>query len=133
MNKASDAEKEKIFLRPHHALCAAFFEGKGYDERFVRHMQKTLDMLERDDPEVLLTDGCDELCSACPNRENGQCVTDRKVRGIDERAAAAMEVKTGETLTWRELSEKAKEKVILSGKLKDVCRDCQWIGICVKE
>ena len=128
----STVEKKKILLRPHHALCAAFFEGKGYDAAFVRHMQETLELLDRDDPEVSLTDGCDELCSACPHRKNGQCETDAKARGIDERAFTAMELKTGESLTWRELSEKAKEKVILSGKLKDVCRECEWIGICAK-
>ena len=26
------------YLRPHHGLCIAFFEGKGYNQKFVENM-----------------------------------------------------------------------------------------------
>ena len=116
-------------LRPHHALCAQFFEGKGYSEAFVAHMYGVLAALERDGV-VTLTDECDAICAGCPNNKGGVCETDEKVKAIDRRAIEAMGVRFGDTLPWRELSTLAKEKIVAAGKLKDVCCDCEWIGIC---
>ena len=116
-------------LRPHHALCAQFFEGKGYSEAFVAHMYAILEKLERGGI-VALTDGCDAICAGCPNMQNGVCETDEKVRAIDRRAIEAMGVRFGDTLPWRDLSSLAKDRIIAAEKLSDVCRDCEWIDIC---
>ena len=116
-------------LRPHHALCAQFFEGKGYSEAFVAHMYGVLKELECG-AAVTLVDGCDAICAGCPNERDGACETDEKVRAIDRRAIEAMGVRFGDTLPWRDLSALAKDRIIAVGKLKDVCRDCEWIGVC---
>ena len=42
-----------MLIRPHHALCAQFFEGKGYSERFVGHMYQ------------ILADRLTEVCQDC--------------------------------------------------------------------
>ena len=118
-----------IDLRPHHALCAQFFEGKGYSEAFVAHMYGILSELDRG-ASVTLVDVCDAICAGCPNNRDGVCETDEKVRAIDRRALEAMGVRFGDTLPWRDLSALAKEKIVAAGKLKDVCCDCEWIGIC---
>ena len=118
-----------IQLRPHHALCAQFFEGKGYSEAFVGHMYSVLAELERGGI-VTLTDGCDAICSRCPNNRDGVCETDEKVKAIDRRAIEAMGLRIGETLPWRALSALAKERIVAAGTLTDVCRDCEWIGLC---
>ena len=34
-------------IRPHHGLCIAFFEGKGYSPEFVRHMEQTIANLKQ--------------------------------------------------------------------------------------
>ena len=116
-------------LRPHHALCAQFFEGKGYSEAFVAHMYGVLSELEHGGI-VTLTDGCDAICAGCPNEQNGVCETDEKVKAIDRRAIEAMGLSFGDTLPWRDLSTLARERILAAGKLKSVCRDCEWIGIC---
>ncbi len=121
---------KSLSLRPHHALCAQFFEGKGYSERFVENMREVLACLNNENPAIRLTVGCDVLCSACPNRVGGVCLTDEKVRGIDGRALEALKLKAGETIPWNKLSERAERDIIRAGKLGDVCRDCEWIGIC---
>ena len=36
-------------------------------------------------------------------------------------------------IDWRELSTLANERIIRAGKLREVCRNCQWITICDKE
>ena len=121
---------EHVLLRPHHALCAQFFVGKGYDERFVQHMSAVLAALNGGDAAVTLTDGCDVICAACPHKVGGTCDTEEKVRGIDERAVEALALRFGDTLPWRALCERAQREIIRPGKLRCVCRDCQWIGIC---
>lgn len=121
-----------IELRPHHALCIQFFEGKGYSEGFVSHMTDVIEKL-CDDTEIEITNDCDMICSACPENADGICRSADKVSGIDKRAAEYMGIKTGERSPWRRISALAMDKIIDKGKLKDVCRDCKWIDICNKE
>jgi hypothetical protein len=69
-------------LRPHHALCALFFEGKGYSQTFVDNMTTFL----ADSSQMLqITAGCDTLCMACPNNFNGLCSDAAKVSLFDQR------------------------------------------------
>ena len=35
-----------ICLRPHHGMCLAYFEGKGYSDGFTVNMQKMLEFFE---------------------------------------------------------------------------------------
>ena len=119
-----------MIIRPHHVLCAHFFVGKGYSEAFVAHMRQTLELLSRDGAAVTLTDGCDELCSACPNNHGGVCETETKVRAIDGRAIAAMQLHFGDTAAWSDLCAHAERGILAQGLLREVCRDCEWIGLC---
>ena len=116
-------------IRPHHALCAQFFRGKGYSEAFVENMGAVLSALHGGAC-VTLTDGCDAICAACPNNHGGVCATDEKVRGIDARAERAMGLHTGDTLLWRELCERSEKEIIIPGKVREICRGCEWIGLC---
>ncbi len=118
-----------MLIRPHHALCAQFFVGKGYSEAFVTHMYATLAALNAG-ADVTLTDGCDAICSGCPNNRDGVCETEEKVQAIDRCAIEAMGLSFCDTLPWRDLSALAKDRIILPDRLEDVCRDCAWIGIC---
>ena len=117
-------------LRPHHALCAQFFVGKGYSEQFVAHMYRVLSELSRDEALVTLTDECDDICTACPNQRSGSCETAAKVAAIDRRAADAMGLKVGDTLSWRDICAIARRQIIEPGRLAEICADCEWIGIC---
>ncbi len=120
-----------VELRPHHALCLQFFEGKGYSEAFIEHMY----MIERElenDPLVKLTEGCDDICAICPHMVGGICDHREKVCGIDRRASDIIGLEEYSELSWSELSALSRERVIDAGKLSDVCRDCQWITICDK-
>ncbi len=61
-----------IPIRPHHGMCLAYFEGKGYSEGFTAHMQKMLELFLKDGengkkPRILLAPPPDEICTACPN------------------------------------------------------------------
>ena len=122
-----------LSLRPHHALCIRFFEGKGYSEAFILHMTSVIEALQRDDPTVTLCGGCDILCAECPHNKGGVCDHDEKVRGIDERTLELTELSVGDALPWHELYTRAYDSIIKAGRLKEVCRDCQWLNICISK
>ena len=35
-------KQNSICLRPHHGMCLAYFEGRGYSREFAEHMGKIL-------------------------------------------------------------------------------------------
>ena len=124
--------KNPMHIRPHHAVCAQFFVGKGYSAAFVDHMYRILAALDCDGAVVTLTDGCDAICSACPENRDGVCRSEQKVHSIDRRAIEAMGCRFGDTLPWQTLTALARDNIITPQKLLEICRDCEWIGICSK-
>ena len=119
-----------ITLRPHHAVCAQFFEGKGYSDQFTKHMRSVLAALKSTDPVVTITGGCDCICAECPNQINGVCTSDEKVKGIDRRAVNKMDLDFGVSVRWSRLCSLAVQTIIRPDLLRDVCGDCEWIGLC---
>ena len=114
-------------LRPHHALCALFFQGKGYSKEFVENMDK---LLSRNEAQITVTFGADFLCNSCPNLENGACKTYEKVKAYDEKTAELCGFSKGETMSLDEFKNCALEKIVKKGLLKNVCGDCSWSDIC---
>ena len=116
-------------LRPHHALCALFFEGRGYSEAFIENMTAFVA-----DPGQLLqiTSGCDALCQACPNNLNDQCVDEAKVSLFDQRTlnhcGEAFQVDQPKSLS--ELCQNVCEAILQQGLLAEVCGECEWARLC---
>ena len=117
-------------LRAHHALCIRFFQGKGYSAAFTDHMSKVVQRLEENDPEVMLLRECDTLCECCPHERDGVCESAEKVRRYDESVLALCHLQPGEILRWSDLKHLADAIILASGRLADVCSDCQWHGLC---
>ena len=53
---------QELKLRPHHALCVRFFEGKGYSEDFTKNMYSVIEKLNND-PVIKIVFGYDDLCN----------------------------------------------------------------------
>lgn len=68
-----------IRLRPHHGMCLAYFEGKGYSDGFTGNMQHMLELLEKGADVEMAVFG-DEICKACPNLKHGVCLLDSELR-----------------------------------------------------
>lgn len=123
-----------LCLRPHHALCIQKFTGHGYDRAFTLHMTAIVSALgAAPDTPVLLTPGCDEVCGQCPNNRSGACVSLEKVRRIDEAVLALCGLAYGQTVTWRELSSTARERIFHTPEFKAVCSSCEWYGLCAAD
>ena len=96
-------------LRYHHILCLPRFEGKGYSNDFCKNMQKIKDRYEKQ--EVTFVEHCDDVCSCCPNNENGSCKEEEKVKKYDKKV--------------KELVENG-----ITPTPSLVCSDCKWYYIC---
>lgn len=118
-------------IRPHHLLCIQFFEGKGYNDDFVKHMAEIHSRLINHNPKIHLVKGTDDICSKCPNNENGQCNKEPSVSGNDKRTYQAIKDEIKGDETWEELTELVYKNIIEQNKLKHVCQTCRWSNICM--
>lgn len=116
-------------IRPHHGLCTAFFVGKGYDSEFTANMRNMIDMLESLDPVVTLTAETDVICKKCPNNVCGKCKSS-KPEIYDAKVSDLTGITVNTDLKWSVFRDTVKEKIIESGRLSEVCGDCQWFRIC---
>ena len=98
-----------ICLRPHHGMCLAYFEGKGYSDGFTVNMQKMLEFFEKG-ADIELTVSGDEICKECPNLKEGSCVSAGLVEAYDRKVLEA----------WG-LSEKAQMISGICGKCAEKC------------
>ncbi len=119
----------QVVLRAHHALCLQFFCGNGYSEEFVRNTYRILELL-REDHEIVVADGADDLCGCCPLLENGICVNYENTSLLDRAVEGICGFSAGDRLTAGEFFGAAREKVILVGKQKEICGDCRWSRLC---
>ena len=120
-------------LRPHHGICIGFFQGKGYSKEFTEHMTDTIKYLEKNNPQICVTFGTDEICRACPNNINGQCNGDEKVSAIDKRCLDALNIKDNTIINYKDYKALIKEKILDKAIGINICKDCQWTHICYKQ
>lgn len=126
-------------LRLHHLLCIFGFRGLGYDEKFIKGMERVIQKI-KDNPtlEIELIKGCDDICRACPFNINGLCENEavggeERVRERDRQVAGRLDLKAEDILTIKEVLDSVKKK-IKPGDLSVICKDCPWLkmGYCAE-
>ncbi len=122
-----------IHLRPHHGMCLYYFQGKGYSGEFVRNMSEYKHLLETENPLVQITEGMDDLCAKCPNNRDGICTSQEKVLAYDSAVLDACGLSFRTVLPYNDFSELVQEEILLSGKRRQICADCQWNLLCSAE
>jgi hypothetical protein len=110
-------------------MCLAYFQGSGYSEGFTKHMGEMLEIFEKDVP-VRLTVATDEICSACPNNQEGSCIELNLVKRYDEAVLSKCGLTEGMELGFFEFTKTVQEKIIASGLRSEICGECQWDDIC---
>lgn len=113
-----------IRLRPHHLLCVQNFRGHGYNEAFTRKMQSVVTAL-RDCPDrqVLITEGADDLCAACPHCRKGECESQNPGK-FDALTAALAGLAPGDLLACRDFPP------VTPDLLEACCPGCEWGDLC---
>ena len=124
---------DDILLRPHHALCICFFEGKGYSSNFTEHMAGTIEKLQKPGRYVVLVDKEDEICRKCPNYLESGCSQKEKVQRYDRGVTHMTDVSYGEKVEFRRLQELVESRIMAAGRFPDLCGDCEWASICHKK
>ncbi|MCM1314151.1 MAG: DUF1284 domain-containing protein [Prevotella sp.] len=112
-------------LRPHHALCINFFEGKGYSNEFTENMTRIIENF-RENPIIEITTGHDVICSKCTCTDCHDKALSYDMKVIDICGISGK-------ISWKNLQKTIHEKIISAGKLKEICGNCQWFYICEKK
>ena len=110
-------------------MCYAFFKGIGYSDSFTAHMAEVQNLL-KDNPDVKVLNTPDEVCSACPNLQNGVCTSPDQVKGYDDSVLSLCGLTPGTVLPWEAFSSLVRENILSKGKRESICGDCQWSSIC---
>ena len=124
------AAAEGLKLRGHHLLCVFGFDGLGYDRRFVRNMHAiTRAFFSQADRSVLVVEGCDDICAACPRMDSGGCA--RPGEGIvaerDRAVLARLDLKVGSRYRAAALVRAVVSRVRPEA-LDAICEGCEWLA-----
>ena len=118
-----------VKLRPHHILCTQNFVGHGYNEEYADHMKRMIDDLVQGG-DIILHEGCDDICSKCPNNDEGKCTSLDKVDRMDRDVLKVCGLAYGERLKYKDASLQAKEKIFATEEFARICGDCEWYETC---
>lgn len=113
-------------LRGHHLVCLHFFQGKGYDDRFVENLHGVLASVKQWG--TLVLSGADDVCKACPHLNFELCRDEKEIREMDEDAVALLGVTEGKRYDWKILEERV--KTIFSPWYRNYCSACAFIDAC---
>ena len=132
MSKIEDTNEENfLLLRAHHGMCLAYFKGEGYSGSFAAHMGEIKALLEADPGKIVrITDGPDEICSACPELKGGVCESNEKSGRYDAGVLAMTGTAAGKKLSWREYRDLVRQMILLPGRRGEICGDCRWNELC---
>ncbi len=117
----------KAKLRGHHLICLNFFRGEGYSEDFIKNIYLVIGK-----EKVEIVEGADDVCTKCPYLKNKKCssneYTDEKILFQDKEALRLLNLKPGETVTWKMISGKIPE--IIEEWKAQFCWDCGYRVVC---
>jgi len=120
-----------INFRGHHLVCLHFFRGDGYSREFVDNLRRLLQRADRD-REVIVAEGADDVCQACPHLAETFCAhkpdSEREIMRLDDLALELLAIKPGQTVTWEEIRLK-----VLPAPAEwfySFCDGCDWESLC---
>ncbi len=119
----------EIKIRPHHGLCIAFFQGKGYSSAFIQNMEHVIAQLA-ENPLIRIGAEQDAICRACPNLQDGICRDEKQVSAYDRAVLELCGIEAGTVLDWQSFARNVNTKIFQAGRRADICADCQWNAVC---
>lgn len=116
-------------LRPHHLICTLGYEGKGYSDSFVRHMNKITECLRTEDElSIEVVNSTDDICARCPHMlDIDYCEKNEAVKSHDEKVSQALCLEERK-YTYQELLSIIRIKVTPE-ILSQLCGDCMWLPL----
>ena len=119
-------------IRGHNLLCVLGFVGKGYSPGFVANMRMVVGSLG-EAAEVLVVDGPDAICAACPKLGTGGCAlhgedTEPAIVAQDHEVMDRLGIGVGEAVLWGEIRERIRDQVA-PDDLDTICGACPWASL----
>jgi hypothetical protein len=116
-------------LRPHHLICTLGYEGKGYSEKFVAHMNEITERLRKKDGlRVEVVQSTDDICSHCPHMlDTDLCEKNEAVKEHDQKVYDALGLEERE-YAYSDLLDIIRQKVN-PDVLCYLCGDCMWLPL----
>ena len=116
-------------LRPHHLMCIHSYVGKGYDEDFVKVMDKiTYELRNNKEYLINIVFSTDDICVACPNMlDINLCKTNEKVNNIDSKVIKYFNLEEKEYI-YKDIVNYIKNNITLE-IMDDICKECEWYNI----
>ena len=116
-------------LRPHHLMCTQSYAGKGYDEDFVKVMDKiTYELRNNKEYLINIVFSTDDKCVACPNKiDINLCKTNEKVNNIDSKVIKYFNLEEKENI-YKDIVNYIKNNITLE-IMDDICKECEWYNI----
>ena len=116
-------------LRPHHLMCTQSYAGKGYDEDFVKIMDKiTYELRNNKECLINIVFSTDDICVACPNMlDINLCKTNEKVNNIDSKVIKYFNLEEKEYI-YKDIVNYIKNNITLE-IMDDICKECEWYNI----
>ena len=116
-------------LRPHHLMCIQSYAGKGYDEDFVKVMDKiTYELRNNKEYLINIVFSTDDICVACPNMlDINLCKTNEKVNNIDSKVIKYFNLEEKEYI-YKDIVNYIKNNITLE-IMDDICKECEWYNI----
>jgi len=117
-------------------LCSLGFQGLGYSRAFVENMRSIVEAMQSASAELLLLDGPDSICAACPHLGGNRCGktddSEAAIRRADRFVLAAVGMKPGERASAADVFERIAARVSTDDAHSSVCADCEWRehGVC---
>ena len=121
-----------LTLRAHHGMCLAFFEGKGYNDTFTRHMAE-IQMKMAENPILRIGTKADVICKKCPHLKQGICEQTEQVAAYDYNVLEQCEIAENTIMTWEAFSLLVQKQILAKDKRKEICTACRWSYICSKK
>jgi hypothetical protein len=118
-------------LRGHHLLCLFGFRGFGYSPEFVEGMSRVARTFFADEPaNVMLVEGCDDICEACPHRTERGCAKQpdagERISARDRSVLELLRLSPGGTFVNNDLRRRVLDR-FAPGALHDICKGCEWL------
>lgn len=120
-----------INIRPHHLMCIQNYIGYGYSEEFTAHMDEICKEL-KENPDIVIHKGCDDICTACPYNSEGSCASLEKVDRMDGGVLDICGLNYDDVISWNEAATLVRDKIFNAGRLNEICCDCQWLETCFR-
>lgn len=126
---------EPLKLRPHHGMCIQLFCGHGYSGGFVENLSRIRNRLSGNPAQrVLLWNGTDCVCAACPKNRSGACESAEKVARYDEECLRACGLEFGGILSWDRFRGRVRQRILFHPSVRErICSDCLWNSLCQQQ